>query len=95
MPPGRSGRDAAMAGDQPFLGYPDGVGWLFVGVGLKGGRLPTHYEPPGVAGSQSSIPTSYGSGDDRRARSALRMVLTIKEISKKQQLQNGELHICL
>jgi formate dehydrogenase major subunit len=35
----------AIAGDQPFIMHPDGVGWLWVSSGLKDGPLPTHYEP--------------------------------------------------
>jgi formate dehydrogenase major subunit len=37
--------DDALAGDQPFIMHPDGVGWLWVSSGLKDGPLPTHYEP--------------------------------------------------
>jgi formate dehydrogenase major subunit len=37
--------DAAIAGDQPFIMHPDGVGWLYVSSGLKDGPLPAHYEP--------------------------------------------------
>ncbi len=42
--PGAKGMDA-VAGDQPFIMHPDGVGWLFVSSGLKDGPLPAHYEP--------------------------------------------------
>jgi formate dehydrogenase major subunit len=35
---------AAIAGDQPFILKPDGVGWLYAPA-LKDGPLPTHYEP--------------------------------------------------
>ena len=35
----------AIAGDQPFIMHPDGVGWIWVASGLKDGPLPTHYEP--------------------------------------------------
>ena len=35
---------AAIAGDQPFILKPDGVGWLFAPA-MKDGPLPTHYEP--------------------------------------------------
>ena len=42
--PGAKGMDA-IAGDEPFILHPDGVGWLFVTTGLKDGPLPTHYEP--------------------------------------------------
>ena len=43
-PPGATG-DAALAGDQPFIMHPDGVGWIWVASGLKDGPLPAHYEP--------------------------------------------------
>jgi formate dehydrogenase major subunit len=35
---------AAIAGDQPFIFKPDGVGWLYAPA-VKDGPLPTHYEP--------------------------------------------------
>jgi formate dehydrogenase major subunit len=37
--------DDAIAGNQPFIMHPDGVGWIWVSSGLKDGPLPTHYEP--------------------------------------------------
>jgi len=43
-PPGAEG-DAALAGDKPFILHPDGVGWIWVPIGLADGPLPTHYEP--------------------------------------------------
>jgi len=44
--PGRNAEgDDAIAGDQPFIMHPDGVGWIWVASGLKDGPLPTHYEP--------------------------------------------------
>jgi formate dehydrogenase major subunit len=43
-PPGAKGMDA-IAGDQPFIMKPDGVGWLFSPGKCKDGPLPTHYEP--------------------------------------------------
>ncbi len=42
-PPGATGM-AAIAGDQPFILKPDGVGWLYAPA-VKDGPLPTHYEP--------------------------------------------------
>ena len=36
---------AAIAGDQPFIMKPDGLGWLFAPGAVKDGPLPTHYEP--------------------------------------------------
>jgi formate dehydrogenase major subunit len=36
---------AALAGDQPFIMKPDGVGWLFAPAAIKDGPLPVHYEP--------------------------------------------------
>lgn len=35
----------AHPGDAPFLMHTDGLGWLFVPIGLKDGPFPTHYEP--------------------------------------------------
>jgi len=43
-PPGAEG-DAALAGDKPYILHADGMGWLWVPVGLNDGPLPTHYEP--------------------------------------------------
>ena len=43
-PPGATG-DEALAGDKPFLLHPDGMGWIWVPVGLRDGPLPAHYEP--------------------------------------------------
>src|SRR5436190_4989299 len=36
---------AALAGDQPFIMKPDGLGWLYAPKGAKDGPLPVHYEP--------------------------------------------------
>jgi formate dehydrogenase major subunit len=36
---------AAIAGDQPFIMKPDGLGWLYAPKGAKDGPLPAHYEP--------------------------------------------------
>jgi formate dehydrogenase major subunit len=36
---------AAIAGDQPFITKPDGLGWLYAPGAVKDGPLPTHYEP--------------------------------------------------
>jgi formate dehydrogenase major subunit len=44
-PPADASGDDALAGDQPFIMHPDGVGWLYVPSGLKDGPLPAHYEP--------------------------------------------------
>ena len=45
----RPGPDArgmdALAGDQPFIMKPDGLGWLFAPGPTKDGPFPTHYEP--------------------------------------------------
>jgi formate dehydrogenase major subunit len=43
-PPGAEGM-AALAGTQPFIMKPDGVGWLYVPEGVRDGPLPAHYEP--------------------------------------------------
>jgi formate dehydrogenase major subunit len=45
QPPEGAEGDAAIAGDQPFIMHPDGLGWIWVASGLKDGPLPTHYEP--------------------------------------------------
>jgi formate dehydrogenase major subunit len=37
--------DAALAGDKPFIVHADGVGWIWVPMGLADGPLPAHYEP--------------------------------------------------
>jgi formate dehydrogenase major subunit len=34
-----------IAGNQPFIMKPDGVGWLFAPGTIRDGPLPTHYEP--------------------------------------------------
>jgi formate dehydrogenase major subunit len=43
-PPGAQGM-AALAGTQPFIMKPDGLGWLYAPGAIKDGPLPTHYEP--------------------------------------------------
>ena len=43
-PPDAKGM-AAIAGNQPFIMKPDGVGWLYAPGAVKDGPLPTHYEP--------------------------------------------------
>ncbi len=43
-PAGAKGMDA-IAGHEPFIMKPDGLGWLFAAGVLKDGPLPTHYEP--------------------------------------------------
>jgi formate dehydrogenase major subunit len=37
--------DDALAGDKPFILHADGLGWIWVPVGLNDGPLPAHYEP--------------------------------------------------
>jgi formate dehydrogenase major subunit len=37
--------DDALAGDKPFILHADGLGWIWVPVGLNDGPLPVHYEP--------------------------------------------------
>jgi formate dehydrogenase major subunit len=44
-PPVGAEGDAALAGDRPFILHPDGLGWIWVPVGLADGPLPAHYEP--------------------------------------------------
>ena len=41
---GATGMDA-IAGNEPFIMKPDGVGWLFAPGPTKDGPFPTHYEP--------------------------------------------------
>jgi formate dehydrogenase major subunit len=36
---------AAIAGDNPFILHPDGLGWIYAQSGLVDGPLPAHYEP--------------------------------------------------
>jgi formate dehydrogenase major subunit len=43
-PPGAKGM-AAIAGTEPFIFKPDGVGWLYAPGAVKDGPMPTHYEP--------------------------------------------------
>jgi formate dehydrogenase major subunit len=43
-PPAGATGMAAIAGNQPFIMKPDGVGWLYAPA-VKDGPLPTHYEP--------------------------------------------------
>ena len=45
MPPPGAGGDAAIRGDAPFIMHSDGLGWIWVPVGLRDGPLPAHYEP--------------------------------------------------
>ena len=45
IPPPRARGLDALAGDKPFLMHDDGLGWLWVPVGLNDGPLPAHYEP--------------------------------------------------
>jgi formate dehydrogenase major subunit len=60
--------DTAIRGDSPFVMHADGLGWLWVPVGLKDGPLPAHYEPfespvPNVLYGQQTNPVG-----DRRDR---------------------------
>jgi formate dehydrogenase major subunit len=43
-PEDATGMDA-IAGTDPFIIHPDGLGWIWVSSGLVDGPLPTHYEP--------------------------------------------------
>ena len=43
-PPDAEGM-AAIAGTQPFIMKPDGVGWLYAPGSVRDGPLPAHYEP--------------------------------------------------
>jgi formate dehydrogenase major subunit len=42
--PDAEGMDA-IAGDEPFIMKPDGLGWLYAPGAIKDGPLPAHYEP--------------------------------------------------
>ena len=44
-PPAGAEGDAALAGDRPFILHPDGLGWIWVPIGLADGPLPAHFEP--------------------------------------------------
>jgi formate dehydrogenase major subunit len=44
-PPAGAEGDAALSGTQPFTLHADGLGWIWVPVGLADGPLPAHYEP--------------------------------------------------
>jgi formate dehydrogenase major subunit len=44
-PPKDAEGDEALAGDAPFIMHADGVGWIWVPMGLRDGPLPTYYEP--------------------------------------------------
>jgi formate dehydrogenase major subunit len=44
-PPDDARGPAALAGTEPFIMQSDGLGWLYVPVGLVDGPLPAHYEP--------------------------------------------------
>src|SRR5438067_5455359 len=39
-----SGLDG-IPGDSAFISHEDGLGWLYVPIGLQDGPMPTHYEP--------------------------------------------------
>jgi formate dehydrogenase major subunit len=44
-PPKDAEGDEALPGDAPFIMHADGVGWIWVPMGLRDGPLPTFYEP--------------------------------------------------
>jgi formate dehydrogenase major subunit len=44
-PPEDAEGDDALPGDAPFIMHADGVGWIWVPMGLRDGPLPTYYEP--------------------------------------------------
>jgi formate dehydrogenase major subunit len=44
-PPQNAEGDEALPGDAPFIMHADGVGWIWVPIGLRDGPLPTYYEP--------------------------------------------------
>jgi formate dehydrogenase major subunit len=45
QPKENSKGDDALPGDKPFILHADGLGWIWVPVGLNDGPLPAHYEP--------------------------------------------------
>jgi formate dehydrogenase major subunit len=45
QPKENSEGDDALPGDKPFILHADGLGWIWVPVGLNDGPLPAHYEP--------------------------------------------------
>jgi formate dehydrogenase major subunit len=44
QPPEGAEGDDALPGDRPFILHADGLGWIWVPVGLNDGPLPAHYE---------------------------------------------------
>ena len=44
-PPRDATGDDALRGDSPFIMHQDGLGWIWVPIGLRDGPLPTYYEP--------------------------------------------------
>jgi formate dehydrogenase major subunit len=44
-PPRKATGMDAIAGTDPFIVHPDGLGWIWAASGLVDGPLPTHYEP--------------------------------------------------
>jgi formate dehydrogenase major subunit len=60
--------DAALAGDQPFIMHPDGVGWIWVPRGLKDGPLPAHYEPLESPVRNPLYPQQTNPAADRKER---------------------------
>src|SRR5260370_39710369 len=44
-PPRGAKAEDALRGTEPFVLQSDGLGWLYVPRGLKGGPMPAHYEP--------------------------------------------------
>jgi len=45
QPPDGATGDDALPGDAPFIMHADGMGWIWVPIGLRDGPLPTYYEP--------------------------------------------------
>jgi formate dehydrogenase major subunit len=73
--------DDALPGDKPFILHADGLGWIWVPVGLNDGPLPAHYEPlespirnplypkrqtNPVADSRTRLGNEYSSSPDSR-----------------------------
>ena len=69
-PPKGAKGDDALAGDKPFILHADGLGWIWVPIGLTDGPLPAHYEPLESPVRNPMYPrTAIESGSpERRAR---------------------------
>ena len=79
-PPGADGDDA-LRGDAPFIMHADGVGWIWVPIGLRDGPLPTYYEPLESPFAQRAVPgqqTQPGGGQKERRDNRVRAARPIR-----------------